>query len=169
MIVAPPLRRRLGGLLYDGLVVVAVTLAVPDLPHQRPLLLGLCFLVIGGYFTYCWRNGQTLAMRAWRMRIEDAQGRPVSRGRAYVRYVLAWVWVAPPLAFVAMTKPYAHTLSSVLSVSSAAIAVWVALWSAASLLQPQRQFWHDVAQSHPVRMSRVSSSTPSSSRPASSA
>lgn len=156
MILAPSLRRRLGGLLYDALVVAAVMLlavaifslfvvALPGLPHQRPLLLGLCFLAIGGYFTYCWRNGQTLAMRAWRLRIEDAQGRPVSWGRACLRYVLAWVWVVPPLAFVALTKPYSHSISSALSVSAAAVAVWIALWSAASLLHPQRQFWHDAA------------------------
>ena len=154
MIVAPSLRRRLGGLLYDALVVAAVmllvvalfslfTLASPNLP--RAVLPGLCFLAIGGYFTYCWRNGQTLAMRAWRIRIEDMQGRPVSWGRACLRYVLAWAWVAPPLAFVAMTKPYSHSISSVLSVSALAVAAWVALWSAASLLHPQRQFWHDVA------------------------
>jgi uncharacterized RDD family membrane protein YckC len=152
---APPLARRLGSLLYDGLVVVAlmllvvaifslVTTAAPGLPHQRPLLLALCFVTIGGYFIYCWRNGQTLAMRAWRIRIEDMQGRPLTRGRACVRYILGWVWIAPPLALIAVAKPYAHSISSVLSVSAGAMLAWVLLWAAASLLHPQRQFWHDV-------------------------
>lgn len=153
---APPLHRRLGSLLYDWLVIDAVmllvvaifslvTTAAPALPHQRPLLLALCFLVIGGYFTYCWRNGQTLAMRAWRIRIEDAAGRPLSWGRACIRYLLAWVWIAPPLALVAAVKPYSHSVSSALSVSAGAVLVWVLLWALASRLHPQRQFWHDVA------------------------
>lgn len=154
MVTAPPLIRRLGSLLYDWLVIDAVmllvvalfsfvTTAAPGLPHQRPLLLALCFLAIGGYFTYCWRNGQTLAMRAWRMRIEDAQGRPLSWGRACIRYLLAWVWIAPPLALVAAARPYSHSISSALSFSAAAVVAWVLLWSAASRLHPQRQFWHD--------------------------
>jgi uncharacterized RDD family membrane protein YckC len=150
------LQRRLGGLLYDGLVIVAVVLlvvaifslattAIPTLPHQRPALLALCFLAVGGYFIYCWRNGQTLAMRAWRMRIEDARGQPLSWGRACLRYVLGWVWIAPPLALVAAFKPYSHSVSSALSVSAGAVLAWVLLWAAASLLHPQRQFWHDAA------------------------
>lgn len=152
---APPLLRRLGSLLYDGLVIAAVMLlvvalfslvtsAAPALAHQRPMLLALCFLAIGGYFIYCWRNGQTLAMRAWRIRIVDAQGQPLSWGRACVRYVLAWVWVVPPLALVAALKPYSHSISSALSVSSAAVLAWVLLWALSSRLQPQGQFWHDV-------------------------
>lgn len=153
---APPLPRRLGSLLYDWLVIDAVmllvvalfsliTTAAPGLPHQRPLLLALCFLTIGGYFIYCWRNGQTLAMRAWRMRIEAADGQALSWGRACLRYVLSWVWIAPPLALVAAVKPYAPTGSSILSVSAAAVAAWVVLWSLGSLLRADRQFWHDVA------------------------
>jgi uncharacterized RDD family membrane protein YckC len=154
--VAPPLHRRLACLLYEWLVVDAlmllvvaifslVTTAAPALPHQRPILLALCFLSLAGYFIYCWRNGQTLAMRAWRMRIEDATGAPVSWGRACLRYVLAWVWVVPPLALIAFAKPYSHSITSALGMSAAATAVWVVAWSFASLLRGDRQFWHDVA------------------------
>lgn len=153
---APPLHRRLGSLLYDWLVVDAVmlvvvaifslvTTAAPGLPHARPLLVALCFLVIGGYFVYCWRNGQTLAMRAWRIRIEDAEGRPLTRGRACVRYLLAWVWIAPPLALVAALKPYGLVGASMLKAGAGAVVAWVVLWSALSLLRADRQFWHDVA------------------------
>jgi len=154
--VAPTLRRRLGSLLYEALVVIAVglvvvalfslvTTAVPRLPHQRPLLLASCFAVFGGYFTYCWRHGQTLAMRAWKIRIEDARGHALSWGRACVRYLLAWVWVAPPLAFIAATRPPAGSLSGALGTASLAILGWAALWALAAVLHPRRQFWHDVA------------------------
>jgi len=131
------------------LLVVAlfslVTTAIPGMPHQRPLLLAACFAVLGGYFTYCWRHGQTLAMHAWKIRIEDRSGRSLRWGRACIRYLLAWVWVAPPLAAVAAARPGAASLSGALGTASLAILLWIFLWAAASLLHPQRQFWHDAA------------------------
>lgn len=152
----PSLRRRLGSLLYEWLVAVAVmlvvvaifslaTTAAPGLPHQRPVLLALCFLALGGYFIYCWRNGQTLAMRAWRIRIEARDGRALSRGRACVRYLLAWVWIAPPLALVAALKSSGLAGPSLLQAGAGAVLAWVLLWSALALLRADRQFWHDVA------------------------
>jgi len=41
--------------------------------------------VLGAYFIWCWlRGGQTLAMRAWRIRLVDVTAR-----KALVRFVLA--------------------------------------------------------------------------------
>jgi uncharacterized RDD family membrane protein YckC len=156
VLLAPPLHRRLGSLLYDWLVADAVmllvvaifslaTTAAPGLSHQRPMLLALCFLAIGGYFIYCWINGQTLAMRVWHMRIEDLDGRPLTPGRACVRYVLAWVWIAPPLALVAGLKSFGLAGASMLEAAAGAVFLWVLLWSALALLRDDRQFWHDVA------------------------
>ena len=154
--IAPALRRRLASLLYEALVSVALVLvvgalfslvgvAVPAIGAQRPLLLALCFAALGGYFVYCWTNGQTLAMRAWKIRIVDAAGAPLTLGRACVRYVLGWVWVAPPLAIVAAVKPHAQSFSSALGIDAAALFAWIALWALASLLDRDRRFWHDVA------------------------
>jgi uncharacterized RDD family membrane protein YckC len=151
---APPLRRRLASLLYESLVAVAlmllvvalfslVTMAAPALPHKRPLLLASCFAAIGGYFTYCWHNGQTLAMRAWKLRIEALDGRTPGWGRSCVRFVLAWVWVAPPLALVSALKPQASSLSAAMGWTAAAVLAWMLLWSLAALLRADRQFWHD--------------------------
>ena len=153
---APTLRRRLASLLYEALVIVAivlvvvalfslVTTAAPSLGQQRPLLLALCFATLGGYFNYCWCNGQTLAMRAWKLRIVDADGVPLRAGRACIRYVFAWVWVAPPLAVIAAMRLQAPSLSSALGTDAAAVLAWVALWALASFLRTDRQFWHDVA------------------------
>jgi len=42
-------------------------------------------VVLGAYFLWCWlRGGQTLAMRAWRIRLVDVTPR-----KALVRFVLA--------------------------------------------------------------------------------
>lgn len=153
---APALRRRLASLLYEALAAIAVALVAvslfslvttffPALPHRRGLLLAACFVVLGGYFTYCWRHGQTLAMRAWKLRIVDSEGHAVAPGRACLRYVLGWVWVAPPLALLAAARPHAASLSSGLLFAVGAVLAWVALWSLASLLRGDRQFWHDAA------------------------
>jgi uncharacterized RDD family membrane protein YckC len=149
------LRRRLASLLYEALVVIALMLvvvalfsllgvAVPSIGANRPVLLALCFAALGGYFTYCWTNGQTLAMRAWKIRITDTRGAPLTLGRACLRYVLGWVWVAPPLALVAAFAPHADSFSSALGIDAAALIAWIALWAFASLLNREHQFWHDV-------------------------
>lgn len=151
---APTLRRRLASLLYETLVAVAVVLLAvtlfsfittlaPNLPHRRPLLLAACFAALAGYFLYCWRHGQTLAMRAWKLRIVDNAGRPLTPGRACLRFVLGWVWVAPPLAIVAAVHPHSASLAAGLSLAIGAVLAWIAVWSFASLLRADRQFWHD--------------------------
>jgi uncharacterized RDD family membrane protein YckC len=154
--VAPPLRRRLGSLLYEALVAIAVSLLAvvlfsivttlaPRLPHQRPLLLATCFLALAGYYIYCWLHSQTLAMRAWKMRITDMHSRPLSPGRACFRFVLGWVWVAPPLAMLAALQPHAPSLATGMLQAAMAVFAWVVIWALASMLRKDGQFWHDVA------------------------
>ena len=47
---------------------------------------------VGAYLVYCWvKGGQTLAMRAWRLRVQTLDGQPVGLRRALVRYVSAVV------------------------------------------------------------------------------
>jgi uncharacterized RDD family membrane protein YckC len=51
----------------------------------RHLLQVFILVVIGSYFLWCWlRGGQTLAMKAWRVRLVN-----VTPGRALLRFVLA--------------------------------------------------------------------------------
>ncbi|WP_351119720.1 RDD family protein, partial [Psychrobacter sp. SMN/5/1215-MNA-CIBAN-0208] len=63
------------------------------------LLAAWIALVVGAYFVWFWTHGgQTLPMKTWRLRLESANGRPLSAGHALVRYVLGWLWFLPPLA-----------------------------------------------------------------------
>lgn len=154
--VTPTLRRRFAALVYESLTVLALVLPVvavfsvftallPGLPMRRPLLLLCCFAALGAYFTYCWGKGQTLAMRSWKIRIQGPDGGPPSRRRAWARYVLAWVWVAPPLAWVAATSSAAQTPGRMLSAGGVALVAWALAWLLASLAHPKRQLWHDAA------------------------
>jgi len=143
---APPLHRRMSAWVYEGVLVFGIVAAAgalsliatsqmsPEL--RRPATQLILFVTLGVYFGWCWSRGQTLAMKTWRIRIADRTGRPPSQARALLRYVLCWVWFAPPLALAA--------LGHFPAVQIAVLAVfWIALWALASRLHPRRQFWHD--------------------------
>ncbi len=82
------LLRRLGALIYDWLLIIALwfvltALLLPlsggeALPQHGPwhwayqLLLGL--VALGFYLGFWRRGGQTLGMRAWHLRLVDTQG-----------------------------------------------------------------------------------------------
>jgi len=95
--VAPGLARRLASMAYEALLIFAVAFfaawifffASGGRDATRGALrieLQLFILaVLAAYFVWCWlRGGQTLAMRAWRIRLMD-----VTPGKAALRFVLA--------------------------------------------------------------------------------
>ncbi len=101
--------RRFAALLYDALLLAALlvlyTFAALPLTHGRALLpetagrwvhvyrAGLV-LVIGAYYLVNWlRSGQTLGMRAWRLRAVQADGKPMTLAAGLLRLacgLLAW-------------------------------------------------------------------------------
>ncbi len=100
----PSLFRRFACMFYEGLLLLAV-LFVASFPliaftqHLPPslarALLQIHLFLIGGfYFTLFWRKGQTLAMKTWGIRMESAQGTPITLGQAWLRYLLAWTNLA---------------------------------------------------------------------------
>jgi uncharacterized RDD family membrane protein YckC len=144
----PSLPRRLACLFYEAFLAFGIALAtsfvfsiVTQMRHAlqgRGALAAAVFVVLGVYFTWCWSKGRTLPMQTWRIRIVDTQGRPPSPRRAALRYVLCGVWVLPPVAL------FAHQRLTDWKPVTAVLFGWVVLWALSSLLQPQRQFWHDV-------------------------
>ncbi len=96
------LRRRLASMLYESMLllgVLALTFMVPYLilggafnfvPAGGIMWLHV-FAVLGVYFVWYWRrNGQTLAMQTWRLKVVTADGAPIGVGRSWLRYALAW-------------------------------------------------------------------------------
>lgn len=103
----PGLLRRIAAMLYDGLLLVALWFAMntlllvlsggrladadrPDwlLYVQRLVLTGVTF----GFFAWFWMHGgQTLGMRAWRLRLEDELGGPISLNQAAKRSLAALI------------------------------------------------------------------------------
>lgn len=92
------LTRRLLAILYDSLLLFAVLYLAtaivlpfrggeaiaPQTPWYSAYLLVVSFLYFGGFWTH---GGQTLGMRAWRMRLTSKEGEVVSWGQALARFL----------------------------------------------------------------------------------
>ena len=145
----PGLWRRMACFVYEGVLLFGVVMIAgylfSTLTQQRHALLGrhalqaFLFVVLGIYFVWFWsRGGQTVAMKAWHIRLVDRAGAPVSQARALLRYLLSWLWFVPALATLSLAG--LHGGGAIAGVLAAGVIVYAAL----ALLHPQRQFWHDV-------------------------
>jgi len=121
---------RLLAALYDAFPVMALwfvatmlalaltggTLDVQRLPHKL-LVQALLIAVTGLYFVISWRRGgQTIGMRAWRLRVVRSDGRPLDTRQALVRFGI-----------------------SLLSLAAVGLGFF---WA---LIDAQNRTWHDIA------------------------
>lgn len=144
----PGLWRRMACFVYEGVLLFGVLmiagLLYGGLTEQRNAMLGrhglqaFLFVVLGVYFSWFWSHGgQTVAMKAWRIRLLGADAAPVSPARAMVRYLLGWLWFLP--ALLALWLGGATATGPVFGALFAGVVVYAAL----TRLHPDRQFWHD--------------------------
>jgi uncharacterized RDD family membrane protein YckC len=100
--------RRLAALLYDALLMTALlvifttaavmlfarTAITPETAGPWAYVYRACLaLILAGYYLLNWtRSGQTLGMRAWRLRAVTASGKPLVLKTAAIR--LAWAALA---------------------------------------------------------------------------
>ena len=125
-----PLRLHIAAAVYDllpllglwflaGLLALAFTGGTLD-PHRRAdklLVQALVLTLSAAYFVVSWaRGGQTIGMRAWRLRVVGNDGHALPWPRAILRLVVALV---------------------------SAVALGAGFWWA--LLDPQSRTWHDIA------------------------
>lgn len=148
---APPgLTRRMASFLYEGVVLFGVVFVAgwlySTLTQQRNAMDGrqglaaFLFMVLGIYFIWFWsRGGQTVAMRAWHLRVVDQQGRPLTQFRAMGRYLAAWLWFLPALASIHLLD-VDHSSLVIFGALSGGVLAYLLL----ARLHPQRQFLHDV-------------------------
>jgi uncharacterized RDD family membrane protein YckC len=121
---------RLLAALYDALPILALwfvatllalaltggALDVQRLPHKI-LVQVLVLAVTAAYFVISWRRGgQTIGMRAWRLRIVSSDGKPLGMRQALVRFGV-----------------------SLLSLAAIGLGFFWALFDA------QNRTWHDIA------------------------
>ena len=144
----PGLWRRMACFVYEGVLLFGVLMIAgylfSSLTQQRHAMLGrhglqaFLFVVLGIYFTWFWsRSGQTVAMKAWHIRLVTLEGGAVSQGRALVRYLLSWLWFLPSLAALYLSGLRSPTATFGLLFAG------ITAYAALSRLHPERQFWHD--------------------------
>jgi len=155
----PSLFHRFAGLGYEGLLVGAILIvggfaffgaaaaleaivgprskAAPAL-LEHVLLQGFLAALLGAYFVASWvRGGQTLALKAWQLRVVRPDGAGVDPRRALARFALAGLALGSGL--VAALWLWRHPGS---------VAGWLAILPAAADLawavgDRDRQFLHD--------------------------
>jgi uncharacterized RDD family membrane protein YckC len=104
----PGLPRRLASMVYEAVLLFAVGFFGTWLfffasggrdatgGAARHLLQLFIALVFAGYFLWCWlRGGQTLAMKAWRIRLVE-----VTPAKALLRFLLALALVPTLISIV---------------------------------------------------------------------
>jgi uncharacterized RDD family membrane protein YckC len=143
----PGIGRRMIAMVYEAFLLFAVVFLAGlifdivtqshdplSLRHVRQFLL---FLVMAAYFIHSWsREGQTLAMKTWRIKLIKPGAARISPRIAAARYLLAWMWFLP-----ALLVNYGLSLKTW---SELAVMVFgVALWAASALFDKDRQFLHD--------------------------
>lgn len=144
----PGITRRMAAFVYEGVLLFGVLMIsaylYSSLTQQRHALQGLSglqaylFVVLAIYFVWFWSHGgQTVAMRAWHVRLVTHDGRPVSQSRALARYVASWLWFLP-----ALVMAWGAGLGSAAQILGL-VAVGVLAYAALARLHPSRQFWHD--------------------------
>ncbi len=86
--------RRLGAMVYDGLLVTAILISTITLlvvltntPVAGRNVLGLLLLESFAFCAYFWLSrGQTLGMLAWNLRIQSSSGYRLTFSQAMLRY-----------------------------------------------------------------------------------
>lgn len=109
---SPGLFRRLGAILYDSVLLFGVLFGTtvfllplnsgqafqPDQWFYPLCLLIACFFFFGWFWTH---GGQTLGMRAWKIRVCTRENLPISWNQAVVRFFTAIIsWSVGGLGFL---------------------------------------------------------------------
>lgn len=145
----PSLLRRLACFIYEGVLLFGVLMIsgylYSSLTQQRHALEGrgglmfFLFLVLGIYFVGFWtRGGQTVAMKAWHIRLVSTNGASITQMRAFIRYVLAWLWFMPALVVIYFAK--LNSAVEIFTVLGSGVLAYALL----AKLNQSRQFWHDM-------------------------
>lgn len=145
----PSIARRLASMAYEALLLVTVgffaawlfTFASGGRDAQGWLRYALQFYlgaVFAAYFLWCWlRGGQTLAMRAWRIRLIAPGRARVPPGTALLRLAYAGLFVGGFLLSIAAA--FSHRDPWIAFASLAFTGVGLG-WA---LVDRDRQFLHD--------------------------
>jgi uncharacterized RDD family membrane protein YckC len=91
--------RRLMAMLYDLFLLLSVLLFASalallvtrgTLDYHHPLFRSYLFIICFSFYAWFWiHGGQTLGMRAWRLRVQRLDGKPITLWQALLRFLSA--------------------------------------------------------------------------------
>lgn len=103
------LGRRLGAMLYDTLVVIALWMVLGFVAvalnggeaNETPLFHSVLLVATFAFFAFSWmRGGMTLGMQAWRLRIQTPEGGRITLTQALLRFFVGLAsWIAIGLGY----------------------------------------------------------------------
>ncbi|HOW76876.1 MAG TPA: RDD family protein [Candidatus Competibacteraceae bacterium] len=120
------LPRRLAAIVYDGLLLIGVLIAATGLamgmialvsgsgesvkaggslthnPFFQTYLLLICFFFYGGFWVH---GGQTLGLRAWRLRLQRRDGGNIRWQQALLRFLSGGLWLVAMMGVHQALKP----------------------------------------------------------------
>jgi uncharacterized RDD family membrane protein YckC len=140
--------RRLAAMVYEAVILFGVLMVsglifspLADQRHaleHRQGLQAFLFLVLAAYFIGFWSHGgQTIAAKTWQVRVVMRDGSGLTPWRACARFLLAWSWFVPALAWAgAMGWHEGRQLYGALALGM--LGYLLLAWCL-----PDRQFLHD--------------------------
>jgi uncharacterized RDD family membrane protein YckC len=91
--------RRLIAMFYDSLLLLSVLLLATALAmlitrgtlhYHNPFFRTYLFMIWFMFYAWFWTHGgQTLGMRAWKLRVQRLDGRPITLWQALLRFLVA--------------------------------------------------------------------------------
>jgi len=145
----PSILRRLASMLYEAFVLAAIAFFAGSLfllaSHGQPAsgllrfaLQAYLLAVFAAYFIWCWlRGGQTLPMKAWRIRLVAPGHARVPARAALLRFAYAALFMGSLFASVAAALEHRNVLLAFASLALSGIGIG---WA---LVDRDRQFLHD--------------------------
>jgi uncharacterized RDD family membrane protein YckC len=139
--------RRIAAMFYEALVIAAILFIATLLFHgaaverlagaSRAILQVYLVTVLGAYFVWFWQRGQTLPMKAWRLRLTLRNGDKVPAARALARYLVAAFTIGTTFAAGLYLREHPESLVAWIALAPGVLGVG---WA---LADPDRQCLYD--------------------------
>jgi uncharacterized RDD family membrane protein YckC len=134
-------------MVYEAFVVAAILFIATLVFHgaaterltgaMRAILQAYLVTVLGLYFVWFWQRGQTLPMKAWRLRLIARDGGRVSPARALARYLLAAATIGTSFAAALYLREHRDSVAAWIALTPGLLSIGWALGD------PDRQCLYD--------------------------
>lgn len=143
--------RRLSAFAYDilllmALIVIAGFIALPftggEAPSPgNPYYQTYLFVLSYAFFAWFWtRGGQTLGMRAWRIRVQNEDGSSISWSQSLLRFMAGIAALVLIAAGIYLTKNEPMSRLYILGIAAWVVFILSYLWI---FIDKNKSAWHD--------------------------